>query len=186
MTCIAAVKTDDGVWMAGDSAGVGGLSIVTRSDKKVFVKKDIVGNEFGFGFTSSFRMGQLLQYNLNIPPLPESADIHEYMVTTFVPALRACLKEGGYTTIENSSERGGTFLVAVKGRLFYIDEDFQVGENMPSYSACGCGIDLALGALFATEGLEMDVKKRLHIALSAAQEFSAGVRAPFNTIFVKK
>jgi len=186
MTCIAAIKTEDGVWMAGDSAGIGGLSIVTRSDKKVFIKKDIVGNEFGFGFTSSFRMGQLLQYNLTIPPLSEMVDAHEYMVTTFVPALRACLKEGGYTTIENAAEKGGTFLVALKSRLFYIDEDFQVGENLPPYSACGCGDDLALGALFATEGLGLSAEKRLNIALAAAQEFSAGVRAPFNIIHVKR
>ena len=171
--------------MAGDSAGVGGLSIVTRSDKKVFLKKDSVGNEFGFGFTSSFRMGQLLQYNLNVPALPSECNLHEYMVTTLIPAIRLCLKEGGFSKIENNTEHGGTFLVAVRGRVFYVDEDFQVGENLPEFSACGCGEDLALGALYATRNLKLVASKRLTTALEAAQEFSAGVRAPFNIIEVK-
>lgn len=185
MTCIAAVKTDDGVWMAGDSAGVAHLSIVTRADKKVFVKQDAIGTEFGFGFTSSFRMGQLIQYNFVIPVLTND-DIHEYMVATFIPALRTCLKDGGYTTIENAAESGGTFLVAVKGRLFSIQDDFQVGENLPPYSACGCGEDLALGSLYSTEKFkELSGEYRLKLALEAASEFSAGVRPPFNIIHVK-
>ena len=185
MTCIAALKTKDSVWMAGDSAGVGGLSLVKRSDKKVFVKTDSVGNDFGFGFTYSFRMGQLLQYNLNVPALPVDADLHEYMVTTFIPAVRLCLKEGGFSKIENNTEQGGQFLVAVRGHIFFIDEDFQVGDNLPEFSACGCGEDLALGALFATRGTKLTASKRLTMALEAAQEFSAGVRAPFNIIEVK-
>lgn len=185
MTCIAALKTDNSVWMAGDSAGVGGLSIVTRSDKKVFVKTDSVGNQFGFGFTHSFRMGQLLQYNLNVPALPTDADVHEYMVTSFIPAVRLCLKEGGFTKIENNTEVGGQFIVSVHGHIFYVDEDFQVAENIPEFTACGCGEDLALGALFATRGTKHAASKRLTIALEAAAEFSAGVRAPFNVIEVK-
>jgi hypothetical protein len=185
MTCIAALKHEDSIWMAGDSAGVGGLSIVTRSDKKVFLKEDSVGNQFGFGFTHSFRMGQLLQYHLNVPALPSDCDVHEYMVTTLIPAIRLCLKEGGFTTINNNEETGGQFIVAVRGHIFFIDEDFQVGENLPEFSSCGCGEDLALGALYATRDLKLAPKKRLTIALSAAQEFSAGVRAPFNVIEVK-
>lgn len=104
--------------MAGDSAGVGGLSLVTRSDKKVFVKTDSIGNQFGFGFTYSFRMGQLLQYNMTVPPLPDPCNVHEYMVMTFIPAVRQCLKEGGFTRIENNTEQGGQFIVAVRGHIF--------------------------------------------------------------------
>lgn len=185
MTCIAALKHGDSVWMGGDSAGVGGLSIVTRSDKKVFIKEDSVGNQFGFGFTQSFRMGQLLQYHLNIPALPDDCDVHEYMVITLIPAIRLCLKEGGFTKIENNAEEGGQFIVSVRGHIFYIDEDFQVGENLPEFTACGCGEDLALGALYATRNMKMSASKRLTIAMEAAQEFSAGVRAPFNFIEVK-
>jgi len=171
--------------MAGDSAGIGGLSIVTRSDKKVFLKYDSIGNPFGMGFTSSFRMGQLLQYALNVPPIPVGVDLHEYMVTSFIHSVRLCLKEGGFSIISNNEEKGGTFLVATHGRIFYVDEDFQVGENLPDYSACGCGEDLALGSLFTSQGLKWTPAERLKKALAAAETFSAGVRSPFNIIEVK-
>ena len=72
-----------------------------------------------------------------------------------------------------------------EGTFFYIDEDFQVGENLPEFSACGCGVDLALGALYATRNLKLSATKRLTMAMEVAQEFSAGVRAPFNIIEVK-
>jgi hypothetical protein len=183
-TCIVGLIHEGSIWMGGDSAGVGGLSIVTRADKKVFLKRDSLGTEYGFGFTSSFRMGQLLQYTLNIPVMATS-DLHEFMATAFATAVRQCFKDGGFTHIENSSETGGTFLVGTQGRLFYIDEDFQIGENIPNYSACGCGADLALGSLYTSAKTEMIPTDRLMIALEAAQEYSAGVRAPFNIIEVK-
>lgn len=187
-TCITALKTADGsVLMAGDSAGVSvqSLAIVTRSDRKVFLKHDTMGNEFGVGFCGSYRMGQLIQYNLTIPPIPIDTDLHEYMVLTFIPALRTCLKEGGFTTIENNTETSDVFLISVKGRIFYIDSDFQVGENADPYSACGCGEDLALGAFSATETLGLEPEKRVTLAMEAASKFSAGVRPPFHMILVK-
>lgn len=184
-TCIAAITEGRSVWLMGDSAGVSGLSVVVRTDKKVFVKTDVTGStQFGFGFTSSFRMGQLIQFDFNIPALPVMMDLYEYMVSLFIPELRACLKDGGFSVIDNNAESGGTFLVGVKGRIFDIEDDFQVGENFADFSACGCGRDLALGALYATQHLGMDPSKRLTLALEAAQEFNGGVRAPFNLIQV--
>jgi len=186
MTCIAAIKTGKSIWIGGDSAGVAGYSIVTRSDKKVYVKADPSGNNFGFGFTSSFRMGQLIQYHLHIPTIPKNIDLHEYMATDFIESIRSCLKEGGFTQIENNQESGGTFIVGVKGRLFTIDSDFQVGEDLPDYAACGCGGSIALGSFFTTDKLKPKPKPqdRVVLALQAAAEFSAGVRGPFNIMQV--
>ncbi len=184
MTCIVALKDKDGktVWIAGDSAGVAGLSIRAREDRKVFLKQDLLGNHFGFGFTSSFRMGQLLQHKLTIPVLREGADVHAYMTTAFVEEVRTCLKAGGYAEINNNRERGGCFIVAVKGRIFEIESDFQVAESIHPYAAVGCGEDLALGSLYSSDIAEPEV--RLTVALQAAATFSAGVREPFHTIQV--
>ncbi len=54
MTCIAAVAHEGNVWMGADSAGVSGLALAVRRDPKIYRVGD-----FLFGFTSSFRMGQL-------------------------------------------------------------------------------------------------------------------------------
>ncbi|MEO3924086.1 hypothetical protein ABGB07_09550 [Micromonosporaceae bacterium B7E4] len=43
----------------------------------------------------------------------------------------------------------------------------------------GCGSEIALGALFATARTSMSPKRRVTVALEAAERFSAGVRGPF-------
>lgn len=179
MTCIVGIVEDGKVHIGGDSAGVSGLDLVVRKDKKVFRN-----GEYIFGFTSSFRMGQLLAFTFN-PPKNKGktkVDTYEFMVNTFIPELRKCLKEGGYAETHNGAERGGIFLVGYQGRLFMIDSDYQVGEPVDNFAACGCGENIALGAMYATK--ELPPLTRLETALMAAERFSAGVRAPF--VFVSE
>ena len=173
MTCIAGViGKDKRVWIGADSAGVAGTSLRVRADEKVFCNGDFV-----FGFTTSFRMGQLLRYSLVIPPMGKIS-LQEFMHTVFVNAVRACLKRGGYTTISNNCEEGGKFLVGGKGKLFTIGSDFQIGETACGYNAVGCGGELAMGSLY-TSLIKLDPKRRILLALAAAEAFSSGVRRPF-------
>jgi hypothetical protein len=102
------------------------------------------------------------------------------MVTDFVDGLRECFKRGGYSKISDNEENGGTFLVGHKGRLFTIDSDFQVGEQVEDYAAVGCGDDIALGSMYSTIG--KPVEERIRTALQAAEAFSTGVRGPFNIL----
>ena len=176
MTCIAAIVLNGAVHMMGDSAGVAGWDLSLRKDNKVFRVGDIV-----MGFTSSFRMGQLLQYNLSVPKHHPDMDLFTYMVTVFIPAVRDCLKSGGYARIENNEERGGCFLVGLKGRLFQIESDFQVGESHYDFDAVGCGAPYALGALsILIEDKSRTPENILTRALLQAERFSAGVRRPFH------
>jgi ATP-dependent protease HslVU (ClpYQ) peptidase subunit len=181
MTCIAGLVHKGHVWMGGDSAGVSSetYSLTVRADRKVFAN-----GPFLIGFTSSFRMGQLLAHSFVPPKHHGEDDLMRFMVVDFVNALRDCLKHGGYAEKKDEVETCGTFLVGYSGRLFQIESDYQVGESIHGFDACGCGDSLALGSLFATQSLP-DPKKRLHMALSAAETFSAGVRAPFHVIGLK-
>lgn len=174
MTCIAAVIDNGAVHMAADSAGVGGLSLHVRRDRKIHRVGDML-----IGFTSSFRMGQLLGYSLKPPLHDPKLSTDGYMVTVFVEELRRVLKAGGYAKVENNTETGGCFLVGYRGRLFTIHSDFQVSESVWPFAAVGCGEDLANGALFATRTSGMLPSQRLTGALEAAEEFSAGVRGPW-------
>ncbi|MDX0897402.1 hypothetical protein GOD90_10395 [Sinorhizobium medicae] len=175
MTCIVGIAQDGNVWLGGDSAGVSGYSITQRRDVKVFRN-----GPFIMGFTSSFRMGQLLAHAFHPPKRHADTDVYKFMVTEFVDAVRGCLKSGGYAETHNSAERGGTFLVGYEGRLFKIEGDYQVGESLLGYDACGCGDDIALGSLYSTAGQEP--AQRIMTALGAASCFSAGVIAPFNVV----
>ena len=173
MTAIAGFCHKGKVWIGGDSAGVAGWDLSVCSDAKVFRN-----GEFLFGFTSSFRMGQLLRYSFSPPKPSVDQDVYGFMVTTFIDAVRDCLKVGGYATKDKEAEAGGIFLVGYAGRLFFIGGDYQVGEMANGYAACGCGDQVVNGALFATVGMEPE--KRMKIALSAAERHSAGVRGPFH------
>lgn len=173
MTCIVGLIEGDTVWMGGDSAGVAGYSLSVRADAKVFRNGPML-----FGFTSSFRMGQLLRYAFTVPDHDPRTDIDKYMATTFINAVRQCLKDHGFASRTNEVEEGGQFLVGYKGRLFYIGGDYQVGEAVDGFDAVGCGHDLAKGALFATAHLRG--RERALLALQAAERHSAGVRGPFH------
>lgn len=117
MTCIVGLVENNKVYIGGDSAGVAGLSLMKRADEKVF-KKD----EFIFGFTSSFRMGQLI---------------------------------------------GG---------------NFQIAKSLLNFHAVGCGDDIAKGCLYGLKFSNKQPIDKIKIALEAAEEFSAGVRSPFNIV----
>lgn len=171
MTCIVGLVDKGAVYIGGDSAGVAGYSLSVRADAKVWASGGMV-----FGFTSSFRMGQLLRYKLSPPARLVDQGTDEYLAGPWIDAVRDCLKAGGYASTDDGQEVGGQFLVGYEGRLFEISSDYQVGEPIDPYAAVGCGHDLAKGSLFSTEG---DPTDRVLLALEAAERFSAGVRAPF-------
>ena len=98
---------------------------------------------------------------------------------------RNVLKEHGYVSISNNVESGGVFLVAVKGELFRIDDDFQVGHNNWGYDAVGCGVYYALGSLKALEAnSKLKPKERLVKSLDIAKFFSNGCGGENSIIFI--
>lgn len=175
MTCIIGVINNGRVFIGGDSIGVGGWDKSIRNDKKVFKKEEMI-----FGFTSSYRMGQLLRYGLKIPKIKKDQDVFHYMVTDFVDAVRNTFKDGGYLKTTNvTEEEGGTFLVGFKGRLFKIDGDFQVEERREYFNSCGCGESYALGAYSILQDMDITVEEKIIKALEVAEKHSAGVGGPF-------
>lgn len=170
MTCIVGFTDRKRVWIGGDSAGVSGWSLCVRSDQNVFRNGD-----FLFGFTSSFRMGQLLRFSLR-PPVQDHPDTLKWMSTAFVDAIRMCLKQGGWATKQHEREEAGTFLVGYRGGLYVIDSDYQVIVPHADYMAVGCGAEIAIGAMFALRDRPV---QRIRKALTASERHCAGVRAPF-------
>jgi ATP-dependent protease HslVU (ClpYQ) peptidase subunit len=173
MTCIVGLVDEGKVYIGGDSAGVNGnWDLTVRADSKVFFT-----GPFLMGFTSSFRMGQLLRYAFVPPPHQPDVDLYRYMTVDFINAVRDCLKTGGWAKKDGEKESGGVFLVGYRGHLFEIESDYQVGEAHDAYMAVGSGDSVALGALYATQKLPPLVRVRL--ALEAAERWNAGVRGPF-------
>lgn len=193
MTCIVAVTDGQKVVLGGDSAGVREHDMRVRANAKVFR----VGS-YGIGFTSSFRMGQILQHATDLPEPPTDAEpdaLERFMVLEFVDTLRQLFKERGFgktATIarspqltESGQEVAGAFLVAVAGQTFEIREDFHVARPATPFAAVGRGAELALGALHALDGgPELSLQERAIKSLEAAEAFCAAVRGPFQVIEV--
>ena len=172
MTCIVGIEHEGAVYMGGDSAASSGWDIRTETGPKVF----IVG-EFIIGYTSSFRMGQLLQYQLSVKPREQMSD-RAYMITVFAEAVRTLLKEHGYARVDNNEETGGIFLVGYHGHLYRVQDDFAVLQSADGFDAVGCGMSYALGALRVLD--KADPQDVLTKALETAEYFSNGVRGPFH------
>lgn len=198
MTAIVGLEHKGKVYIGGDSCGSDGNFTTVRADQKVFTRKvpDYSGHldhTITMGFTTSFRMGQLLHYALKIPYLPKTTEqLDHWMATDFVNAVRTCLGDGGYRKKDSEREEGGTFLVGVMGHLYAVHDDFQIARSVDGYQAVGSGANLALGSLYTT-GPQPAAKNppsrctefadrpedRVRVALQAAARFAAGVQAPF-------
>lgn len=168
MTCIVGVSNGESLIIAGDSLGVRGLDVVERKDAKVFST-----GPFLIGFTTSFRMGQLLQYKLDVPLQSEGEGDHEYMCTKFIDSVQKLFREAKYGEVKNDEVSGGEFLIGYKGILYHVYPDFQVAVPSQEFSAAGCGSDFAMGSLFETSHLNPSYRARK--AIHCAAHFSGGV-----------
>jgi hypothetical protein len=181
MTCIVGFvdREKRKIIIGGDSAGVAGLSVRIRKDPKVFVKD----NRFIMGFTSSFRMGQILHFMpLPVPEQESNEPDLAFMVKKFIPTVKMVFENNwGRMTANGGESVGGTFLVGYKDNLYCIEEDFQVGLCEDDYDAVGCGGDYALGALYAMNTFDGKYKPEeiVECALKTAVYNSGGVRPPF-------
>jgi len=185
MTCIVAIAQNGVVYMGSDHAASDDKTgwILSRKEPKCFK----VG-QYGIAFTDSFRMGQILQYSWTPPkytPTKTNSGLDKFMRTKFIDSVKQAFKDNGYGSIGSASEEdtGGIFIVGVEGRIFTIDEDFHVGENVVNYMAEGSGGMIALGALYATKN-QKNPRLRLKSALEAATEFNMSVAAPYTYIQV--
>lgn len=182
MTCIVAVKKDGAITMGGDSAGVAGLDVTVRRDPKVFTN-----GPFLLGGAGSFRQMQCLRFRLEPPRMvfDKNAEdpLYRYMVCDFMDAVRSCFEKAGVGQKDKQVETSqGLFLVGIRGRIFRIDTDYQVGESVEDYEAIGSGQAYARGSLHTTEGLDYSPAWRVQRALYAAEHMNGGVCRPFTIL----
>lgn len=186
MTCIAGIVKNGIVYIGGDSAGIAGDSLRHRKDEKVFLLKNNIDN-MAFGFTTSFRMGQLLRYGFKAPDHPKSMNDMEYLCTLFIDAVRNRFKNGGWLERRNDMECGGTFLMGYRGKLYYIGSDFQVGETNNSFDSVGSGREVAIGALHILSSIDsFTVEDKIIKSLEAAEQYNSAVSGPFKIVNTKK
>jgi hypothetical protein len=181
MTCIAAVVAPNGtVVMGGDSASVDdNLRIDASRETKVWTAGPLL-----FGACGSFRVAQTIRWHLTVPsPEPDDEPL-AYLTGPLARSMRETLAEHGALTTwdedgtENLTDSG--LLIGYAGHVYEMYADFGVHENRGDYAAVGCGRRWAEGVFFATEGLDIKPKRRVRLALDAAEKHSAGVVGPMH------
>lgn len=158
--------------MAGDAAAISGHLSGTIREAKIFRR-----GAYLIGNTGSFRLGQMLKYDIDLPEPAETDDTMGFMVCQFVEAVRQRMVALSISPRRDNVDKGGNFLVAIRDRIFHIYEDFQVNERHEDYDAAGSGMEVALGSLYSTGALP--AKERLNQALAAADHFGSHVRPPY-------
>ena len=182
LTCIVGIQGENRVLIGGDSLGVAGDLKQERRDPKLFAgNHDII-----YGYTTSFRMGQLLRYLFD-PGLVDDENLDTWMVTTFSNKLRQCFKEHGFATVKDGAESGGTFIVGIRGKLYQVEEDYQIADPLQSYTAVGSGRVAAFGSLYTTAKLldqfsNLTDLERAALALEAAISCVTSVGGPLKFI----
>ena len=180
MTCIVGVEHAGGVTIGVDSLASTEDVTVRRADPKLFT----VG-PYLIGSCGSVRTTQLLQHAFK-PSRPDLRDLHRFMVTDFVDAVRECLAGGDALRYDNQvAEMTGAFLVGVAGNVYAIERDLQVGRLAYGYNTVGSGEPFALGSLHTTATMNLTPAKRVRLALEAAAEHNPYVRAPFTVKTLK-
>ncbi len=187
MTCIVGMLKDGAVYMTGDHIGTDGYDVEVQCRSKVFRNGDFI-----IGYTSSFRMGQILEHMWEPPKKPkECRDVLSYMVKHVVPSIIKVFDDNKFMRVSTDSDDatkrsvngqayGGEFLVGYREHLFKIQSDFAVLECVKPFDSIGAGEDFAKGAFEVLYQLnylyQYDAKTLLKSILSSVEEQSALVK----------
>lgn len=138
MTCIVGIETQDGhVVIGGDRLGSNGWTGSNVTQAKIFKHSNMI-----FGYTSSFRFGQVVEVLFDdnrLHPPTDPDDTYHWLISCFVPALQAKLKE--------ADTKMGTMLFGINGQLWTLQEEGSVLRSANGYDSCGSGSLHANGAM---------------------------------------
>lgn len=187
MSCVAAIiDKDKTIWMGCDSLCSGTYNI-TLTSPKIVTKRSDDGMLWMFGVCGSLRIFDILDSMGSPPPIPKKQDLQRYIRSCLIPEFQKALRNAAIIQKKDGMEtmNSTTILLGVSGRLFIINENLAVIEQVEKYAAVGSSTGLALGSLHTTEKLKWNPKKRLTIALEAAGCFDGSVRGPFHILKIK-
>lgn len=177
MTCIAAIKTKDSIWIGGDSTISDDNSKSGMKQSKVFLSgTDIIGCAGDLRFIS-------LMSNWLYPERLPSTTISKYIHIDLVNSIREHLSEGGYVIKDNEQEKiGSNMIFTYEKELYLMDENFGIWSPDSNYGAIGSGADVAMGVLFALAKLKTSEEEKITTCLDAASKYAIGVGPPYKIL----
>ena len=148
MTAIVGFTKDNTVYLAGDTLGSNSNLKSEYTESKVFKN-----GSFIFGYTDTFRFGEILEYNFVPPEHTKGVSDKAFLVKDFIPKLRNVLEECKYVKAEDKAGNG-TFLMGYRGKLYKVQSDWSILEPTCGYTAVGSGDEICIGAISALKDIE--------------------------------
>lgn len=127
-----------------------------------------------FGFAGYSRAAQVLEHQFDIPEQhPKSSD-YDYLVSVFLDELikkfldaRSVILESNLTMLDNTH-----FLLAYNKKIYTIESNFQLIEELSDYDAIGCGADYAKAVFWLLkDNKEIKPEDKVIKALECASKF---------------
>jgi ATP-dependent protease HslVU (ClpYQ) peptidase subunit len=172
MTCIAVVRQDNKIYMAGDRGASDDDTILTLSTPKVWKL-----GPYLIGYAGTLD-GERVRYNFN-PYVPDIKDIDKFMQTKFIKQLRQFYNDWW---VDTSKDADLGLIICVKGQIYEHNAvDMSLSKYTGDYLAMGSGAQYAYGYLNATEKIK-DGKKRVMGAVSSAIKFSPSCVGPVDVV----
>ena len=178
MTCVVAKVEDGKIFMVADKCGSDGYTKILVDRPKVFINGGFI-----IGYTTSFRMGQLLEFTWSPPEQLSSQSDEVFIYKVVVESIKNTLKSDGFAT----DTSGGSFLFGYKGVLYEMQPDYAIFK-IPSYSAVGCGSEEAKAVMYTLDqiGYEGSMEECLVLAVKASSVSKAGVSSEYDYLVLDK
>jgi hypothetical protein len=179
MTIIAACVDQDGlIWMGSDC-----ISLHRNTDVKISSRSKVFRlGETLIGGSGTTRCGQIVERGITPGEIPANIDPYEWLIETFIPVLRAAMKDrGGEIAKDGAHEMDIRLLIGLRGKLYEIDTGYGIIGHRSCYATIGCADKEAEAAMLTTLKLVPDMHARavVQYGLEAAAELDINIRPPF-------
>lgn len=153
--------------------------------------KIVQNGEYLIAVSGSSRGGNISQFGWQPPAAPQTSSIttlDKFMTKRFIPSLRKAYIEAGYDAKDDgeSAWQDSNLLVAVRGIIYPIFNDYSWDREVRNVYYAGSGGDVALGAMVAL-GIERlsekpeQAQKVVHAAVTIACDWDVYTSAPVIT-----
>ena len=173
MTILVGIADGKNVYIGADRAASDEQTIITMCRPKVGVN-----NKWIYSYAGSVGTGQLIEF-VNFPAIDRKADVYKILKSDIVKQLKTLINDHG----NDGEDNGAEFLIGANGKLFeFSSSDWGVVEV--SETAAGSGNQIALGSLYTTYTIDMDIEDRIRYALEAAIEYSPTCQGPVDILHI--
>lgn len=172
MTCIVACIEHGKAYIAGDKAGANGFTKNITVKPKLFKKDNII-----FGYTTSFRMGQILEHELILPERSVNETLTHYVYTKLVKSIIKCFKDNGFGGKDDTiGDIGGNFIFIIENNIFEMQSDFSIIEHECNFCSVGSGTYHATAAMeVLMKYTKLKPQEKLKEAIRVASKFVTSV-----------